>query len=316
MPMSGEDDRAPVFSPEIPAQDAAVMSRFPETLTARCEPAPSRPGRGRQALAAGASVTGALDLLIFVAPKLPDPPPIAGAGVGYLVSMAQVMGGLALVAFGTNALFNGHYRQLRRARRTGWHYHGRYLLPARDLDEAGRGLLARARRAAHAINALAVYRDEVIDTAANDAALPSLVWDLAVDLADLAAERDRVQAVLAQSDGPVTRAALAAQTRAIAAADHDLRTRAAAIEDYTRQVAALDTAYQDILTASGVTGGAPDLDGARLLRSGFAHAEVADLRADARRCGQLLAEQAGTRAGLPPLDTHQAQPGGRDSTGR
>jgi len=304
MPMSGEDDRAAVFSPEIPAQDAAAMSRFPETLTARCEPAPGRPGRGRRALAAGASIAGALDLLIFIAPKVLDPPPITGDGAGYLVSMAQVIGSLGLVTFGTNTLFSNYARQLRRARRCAWHHHGHYVLPGRDLDDAGRGLLARARRAAYSINALAVYRDDVIDAAANDAALPSLVWDLAVDLADLTAERGRVQRALAQSDGPVTRAALAAQTRAIAAADEELRTRAAAIEDYARQVAAVDTAYRDILTAAQVTGGVhADLDGARLLRSGFAHTEVADLRADARRCRQLLAEHARIRAGIPALDT-------------
>lgn len=302
--MNGGDDRTAVFSPEIPAPDAAVMSRFPETLTPRREPAAGRPGRARQALAAGASITGALDLLVFVAPKVLDPPPITGNAGGYLVSMAQALGGLGLVAFGSNALFSSYARQLRRARRLAWRHHGQYLLPGRDLDDAGRGLLARARDAAHSITTLAVYRDDVIDTAAHDTVLPSLVWDLAADLVDLAAERGQVEQVLAESDGPVTRAALAAQSHAVAAADEELRTRVAAIEDYACQVAALDTAYQDILTAARSTGGASaDLDSARLLRSGFAHAEVADLRADALRCGQLLAEHAGIRASAPTLGT-------------
>ncbi len=129
-------------------------------------------------------------------------------------------------------------------------YHGRYLTGA-DFDARSRVLLRRAQDAIDAVTSSLVCRDDLLDRHATGAALASQEWDVAVALreqAQLRARRAELRARRAEwpgGAGPQAAALLSQQDRAAQLAEASTIRRVEALERYSAEVGAADSAYRD-----------------------------------------------------------------------
>lgn len=122
--------------------------------------------------------------------------------------------------------------------------HRDQIVPPSSLDRACRQLLLRAQ--------LAI--DSVLDSGADRARLPDIVpegalrryeWEIAVALRDLTELRMEHDVNAAASRGPMTDAVLEPHQRALQLAQEAISSKITALEHYTAQVSAAETALRD-----------------------------------------------------------------------
>lgn len=183
--------------------------------------------------------------------------PVALAAGGYLIS--RVWSGGAVLSYGmyavsafTVALFAAYEVrwavQRSAVRKLSARMHRRYLSPSIDLDRTGRILVYRAQVAANTISQCRLQADGLLDGAANNAVLPSLLWELATQSAELTVRRTEIARSLPGA-GPAVLTALEPVQAALAAADQALTRRVAALEQVAADAARLDARYQDMIAA-------------------------------------------------------------------
>lgn len=141
-------------------------------------------------------------------------------------------------------------RTTRRAAARAVSRHGRYLVPAEDLDPADRTLLARARRAAGQLSGAAGEIDHLLDLGAISASLPQRLWNLGSELFALS-QRQRELDGAAKEMGKgykvllaPRRAALTHTRRALTRRVEMLENLAARVEELRRRSRAQEIAAE------------------------------------------------------------------------
>lgn len=219
------EDRMPVINnkividPQVPDDAKRALSAARGRLIPYREPAPPKPGlpapvTGRRAL------TWAVVALIFlIATVLAG---LAGSAgyVAFSLSVATVAAGGAVASVHARASGGGERAAARwDRRRAPENWHGRYIVPATDLDDEARRIWARAAAAANEITGSYVVRADIVDSVRVAADLPQRVWEIADGLEALSWVRCRQREILRLdgSDAEPVAAKARAQVRAMKA---------------------------------------------------------------------------------------------------
>jgi hypothetical protein len=269
------DDRypRPVFDPDIPEGDRALLDAAPELLVAAHLPAPSRPRRGRAARAGRALwvpmiaffygvLPGGWIRLCFLAldeeeDELVDAVFRWGGGAVAAMMITPVfqtaliltgLGELAVLLAAVSfacwvAIAVRHLREPDQARAARVH-HGRYLLPG-DFDRVASRLLLRAQRACDAVLGTAAHRDGLLDTTGNTVLLPREEWEIASTLAEHTRLRREEEASRPGRVSERLGALLEPRRRALDASVGAVIARVEALETYARRARELDDAYEE-----------------------------------------------------------------------
>jgi hypothetical protein len=120
------------------------------------------------------------------------------------------------------------------------------------IDQSGRELLLRARRARETVLASRVYAENLLEHAADEMALRHHEQEIAILLQDIA--KLRAQLPRGQSAGPMTSAVLDPQQRILTQAQESAESRVRAMERYAAQVKAADAARLDWENAVRLSG--------------------------------------------------------------
>jgi hypothetical protein len=123
-------------------------------------------------------------------------------------------------------------------------YHRRYVVPERDLHDAGRDHWRRAREAARSIQAAEAVRLGLIDTVEIAAVLPYHLWDIAERLALMSATERRLPAILqgVDTNDSDIQAILGPQRRVHDLAVADVEQRIGRLEEFAALAAKADAA--------------------------------------------------------------------------
>lgn len=305
------EDAEPVFAPHVPEVERRVLSQKPAALLRRRGDDLSPPRRlesrtslyntdgwdwaaedNRRRLAGAAAVAGGF--LAFVGGLIwfavgtfggsADAHPMRRLVVEWVSGAVCVAGGVLIAGAVVHPSVVLVGPAELRAKRLGHALRGSYITPSLDLDESACSVLRRARTAASRVLMARVYTDGQLDAAA-EVVLPDLLWDLAVDLADLTELRAKT-ARSGKNAGPATLEALAPRRTAAKKAARALETRVATLERYAQQVTDLNEKYLDHIAARAVA---------------IEEDDVLDAVSGRARDGLALAEIGGLADELPLL---------------
>jgi hypothetical protein len=294
-----------VIDPGIPDTDRALLRRLRTgELTPRSSPPPSMtdrrligsplaPSGFKPAAAARVAVCGgALGVLgligwlgtRFTAEASSGAFGMVAGGAGVLLLSGTLVHLITLVVTGAR------WREPDRPRAARM-YHGRYLIPAEDLDSEALDLMARTQTAIDTVMYAEVGKLGLVDTAAEAIALPYQEWDIAQALYDQTIQRAR-HARAAPHARARTRRIRAPQRRALREATAAVTRRVEALEAYAREVQRADEVYLDCLQALELAGHNEDFREllARTVADEQATAEIEQRSGDVRRATQALRE--------------------------
>jgi len=155
---------------------------------------------------------------------------------------------IAPVTFCAAMVAMGDHIDRRRKARTASHpaivWHGRYVVPAVDIDAESWPLWERATAGQERINGATVVRQDLIDSVQVTAVLPQRLWEIAERLALLSEARERQRVILGDPvpDDPAIVSTVGWQRRAQDLATRDVTRRVADLEGLADLFAAADAA--------------------------------------------------------------------------
>jgi len=317
------DDRhpRPVFDPEIPREDRALLDAAPGRLVAAHLPAPSPP-RLRPAALVGRALwvpmiaffygvlPGGWIRLCLLAPGEEEDDLVdgvfrwGGTAVAAMMITPALQIALILLRLGEVAALLAvgsftcwavaavrHLREPAAARAARVH-HGRYLLPG-DFDRVASRLLLRAQRACDAVLGSVSHRAGLLDDAGGPAALSHEEWAIASTLAEHTRLRRDQEERLPEHPSPRLRALVVPQRRALDASVGSVTARVEALEAYARRTLELDEAYREWQAVQRL----PERNEryrellAATVRDDLAREELGRLAGDARRVRAVLLEE-------------------------
>jgi hypothetical protein len=123
-------------------------------------------------------------------------------------------------------------------------YHGKYILPGKDMDAPGRALWKRAVNAANDLTKSDVVKQGLVDSVQVVTVLPYHLWDIAERVATLSALRTQHQQILpgVDTDDPDVATLLGPQRRAHELANADIEERVAQLELFAKMTSQADAA--------------------------------------------------------------------------
>ncbi|MFI0349481.1 hypothetical protein [Actinomadura sp. 9N407] len=320
--MTDDSRPRPVFDPDIPGGDRALLAAAPERLVPATLPAPPPPRPGLATIIGRAIwiplfaffygvLPGGWIRVFFLASLDEDDlmDSVFRWGRGAVLAMMitpffQIL--LILLGLGEAAAllaaasFTGwaagavrHVREPAAARAAREH-HGRYLLPG-DFDRPAARLLWRAQQAADAVLASEAHAAGLLDDARNEVALPEQEWAIARALAEHTRLRRERAAQRPERLSPRVRALLEPQRRALDLSVRSVTERVEALETYARHAREADDAYHEWQVMRCL----PEQNAryrdllAATVRDDLAREEIERLAADARRARSVLQGTSG-----------------------
>ena len=260
------DDNAIVIDPQVPADISRQLAKAPArrlvrfgAATPEVVPAP-RKRRDKEMTPEGrnAVITTVTMAAFFVTTV-----------AAFVVAVQTDTGAVAILgifaAIGWINRFVATARAVDAAQRAGWRqrpptenpdhpewdglhavtaYHGKYILPGKDMDTAGRAQWKRAVSAANDLRKSEVVKLGQVDSVQVTTVLPYHLWDLAERLATLSALRERHQQILrgVDADDPDVATLLGPQRRAHELANADIEQRVAQLELFAKLTGQADAA--------------------------------------------------------------------------
>jgi hypothetical protein len=180
----------------------------------------------------------------------------AAAGTSFQWSLNMI----APVAFCAAMVAMGEHVDRRKKARTAGHpaivWHGRYVVPAADIDTESRPLWERATSGQQRIRSATVVRQDLIDSVQVAAVLPQRLWEIAERLTLLSEARERQRDILGgqPADDPAIAATLGWQRRAQDLATADVARRVGDLEELADLFADADAAIGKERIASELAG--------------------------------------------------------------
>lgn len=216
----------PVLKPEVPGNRVAQKDARPAAVT------------GARYVAGGSVALAVLQACIGLLAAKPD---LVLMAVFIWLPCVVVS---ALIGFRDHEPGQPPPRGRRRARSAAVTYHRRYVVPGRDLHDAGQVRWRRARKAARLIQASEAVRLGLIDTVEITAVLPYHLWDIAERLALMSATERRLPSILQGVDtsDPEVQAILGPQRRVHDLAVADVEQRIGRLEEFAALAAKADAA--------------------------------------------------------------------------
>ncbi|WUH96208.1 hypothetical protein OHR68_21725 [Spirillospora sp. NBC_00431] len=332
--MNEESRPRPVFDPDIPDAERALLAAAPELLVAARMPAPPRPRLGAATVAARlvwvpvfAFFYGVLPggwLRVFFLASLDGDELVGGAARWgrlpvaammltpalqvLLLLLGQTEAAAALAAVSFTGWVIGALRHVGEpaAARAAREHHGSYLLPG-DFDRPAARLLVRAQRAIDAVLGSRSHGAGLLDDVNNAVVLPRQEWAIASALAEHTRLRRERVAQQPERLSPRVRALLEPQDRALARSVRSVTARIEALEAYARRAGETDDAYHESLVLRDL----PEQNAryrellASTVGDEMAGAEIRGMAEDAHRAERALRERitsalrAGHELGLP-----------------
>jgi hypothetical protein len=176
---------------------------------------------------------------------------VAGFAAGFAAvgtSFQWSLNMIAPVAFCAAMVAMGDYADRRKKARTAGNpaivWHGRYVVPAADIDEESWPLWERATAGEERVKSATVVRQDLVDSVQVAALLPQRLWEIAERLTLLSEARERQREILGEGpmDDPAIAATLGWQRRAQDLATADITRRVADLEALADLFAAADAA--------------------------------------------------------------------------
>jgi hypothetical protein len=163
-----------------------------------------------------------------------------------------------------------------------------------ELDQRGRHLLDRLQSAMKSLLTSAVYRENLLDRSAGEAALRSLEWETTVELRRITVLRAAHDA--SPVDGPRTAKRLESQERLLTRAERQAAAKVGAVESYAEQVRQAEAALNDERGASRVSelnGAYLDLIAKTMTSGDRAIAELSEMSEQAVAATQVFRNEPG-----------------------
>lgn len=232
---------APVFSPQLPAEDRKILSLAPHALLPREAPMPRPYFQWRE------TPWSTVGLLVFCAFILGVPTLVISWVVRLvfgdtahdwtLMALGGLSGLLFALAFIGTLLEDG-------SRKVGRRQRGHYLC-ADDLDAPAQALLLRARAAMDAVLGADVQQAGLLDRSINEVALFEELWEIAESLYKQTRLRAHQEAARTGHVGATLSAVLEAQRAALDLSVDATTKRVRTLEEYAERVTAAEAAYHE-----------------------------------------------------------------------